>query len=366
MKYWLDLFTWTTWQEFKRAGATTSGFRERRWRTVQRMKPGDMFLCYMTGLSRFFAVLEVTGPPYRDNTPIWGEAVFSARIPVRIVLELLPEYAVPVKDLADRLSYFQSGSSPNSWTGHFRGSPVEEKADDARAVIEALTDARRNPIVRDFDSRKLERRVPVYEAPGGVVTIPDDTEDLDTEDAQDLDEARVTHEEIQYLLLWLGSKMGLDVWVARNDRSRSYQGQEFASIPRLRSALPRQFDDATNRTIELIDVLWLRENAIVAAFEVEHTSVVYSGLLRMADLITMQPNLKIRLYIVAPDTRRHKVSTEVNRPTFSRAVRPPLVEICQFIPYSLLRSKLEQARDFVHHLKPEFLDDIAEAFELSD
>src|SRR5690606_30039522 len=131
-------------------------------------------------------------------------------------------------------------------------------------------------------SRKLERRVPVYETASGVVTIPDDAEDAEEVNTKELDDLAVTHEEIQFLLLWLGSKMGLDVWVARNDRGRSYKGQEFASIPRLRSALPRQFDDATNRTIELIDVLWLRENAIVAAFEVEHTSVVYSGLLRMA------------------------------------------------------------------------------------
>jgi formylglycine-generating enzyme required for sulfatase activity len=61
--------------------------------------------------------------------------------------------------------------------------------------------------------------------------------------------------------------MGLDVWVARNDRSREVQGYRFADLPHLRAELPLQFDEATNRTIELIDVLWLRGNATVAAFE---------------------------------------------------------------------------------------------------
>jgi hypothetical protein len=65
--------------------------------------------------------------------------------------------------------------------------------------------------------------------------------------------------------------------------------------------LPLQFDEVTNRTIELIDVLWLRGNAIVAAFEIESTTSIYSGLLRMSDLITTQPNLNIPLYLVAPD-----------------------------------------------------------------
>jgi hypothetical protein len=59
-------------------------------------------------------------------------------------------------------------------------------------------------------------------------------------------------------------------------------------------------------------VLWLKGNSIVAAFEVESTTSVYSGLLRMADLITMQPNINIPLYIVAPDERRNKVIQEVN------------------------------------------------------
>ena len=48
--YWLDLFTGATWKEFKAAGAKVSGFRESRWNTVQKIKPGDYFLCYLHGL----------------------------------------------------------------------------------------------------------------------------------------------------------------------------------------------------------------------------------------------------------------------------------------------------------------------------
>ena len=161
------------------------------------------------------------------------------------------------------------------------------------------------------------------------------------------------------MLLRLGGAMGLDVWVARNDKSKEYGGQQFGNMPRVRDTLPRQFDDATNRTIELIDVLWLEGQRFVAAFEIEHTTAVYSGLLRMADLVSMQPNLNIPLYLVAPDDRREKVYTEINRPTFSR-MRTPLNSICQYLPYSKLRSFVDQMGDFMAHLKPDFLDSLAE------
>jgi hypothetical protein len=156
--------------------------------------------------------------------------------------------------------------------------------------------------------------------------------------------------------------MGLDVWVAKNDRHRDFEGQYFQSLPNLLNNLPRQFDPATQRTIELIDVLWLQENAILAAFEIEHTSAVYSGLLRMADLVSMHPNIHMKLYIVAPDERRMKVFTEINRPAFSH-LKPPLNKICKFIPYSALKEKVEQVRDVLPHLNPNFIDDIAESFE---
>jgi hypothetical protein len=80
-------------------------------------------------------------------------------------------------------------------------------------------------------------------------------------------------------------------------------------------------------------VLWLRRRAIVRAFEVEHTTAVYSGLLRMADLLALQPNMNIRLHIVAPDDRREKVFREMLRPEFFLLERGPLARSCTFMSY---------------------------------
>jgi hypothetical protein len=162
--------------------------------------------------------------------------------------------------------------------------------------------------------------------------------------------------------------MGLDLWVANNDRNKQFYGKSFNEFRRLKKDLPIQFDQATNRTIELIDVLWLDGNSIVAAFEIEHTTAIYSGLLRMADLMAMQPNLSIPLYIVAPDERLDKVKREINRPIFSKALKKPLSEICRYIPYSSLQENYElvSKSGLLKHLKPDYLIEIAEEVELED
>jgi hypothetical protein len=103
------------------------------------------------------------------------------------------------------------------------------------------------------------------------------------------------------------------------------------------------YEAATLDTIEQIDVLWLKGRSIARAFEVEHTTAVYSGLLRMADLLALQPNMDIRLHIVAPEERREKVFREMKRPVFSVLERGPLSRRCTFISY--------ESVDIINNLK---------------
>jgi hypothetical protein len=369
-KYWLDLFTGTTWQEFRSAGAAVSGFRESRWKTVQRIQPGDMLLCYLTGVSRWVGILEVASKPFQDSTPIWTGESFPCRIKVKVVVALDPEYGVSVLTQRDRLSFFQKMVSPIAWTGQFRGSPKEFKREDAEVIVADLRAAQANPVAKPVDPRKLARRPRPLRSALGAVVIPEPEpagtpEGDGNREPEPVVRDESTHTEIQWLLLKLGNDMGLDVWVARNDRGRTFRGVRFSDLPRYRAELPRQFDEATNRTVELIDVLWLQGTAIVAAFEVESTTSIYSGLLRMADLLSMQPNLNIPLYLVAPDDRRNKVFSEVNRPTFARLM-PPLNEVCRYISFSDLRERMSSVASVVQYLKPEFLEDIAESCEVEE
>ena len=96
----------------------------------------------------------------------------------------------------------------------------------------------------------------------------------------------------------LGEAIGCKIWLPRNDRLAVMQNwQPMQGV--LLDFLPLNYDDATLKTIEQIDVLWLRGRSIQRAFEVEHTTAVYSGLLRMADLLALQPNMDMSLHIVA-------------------------------------------------------------------
>jgi hypothetical protein len=367
--YYLDLFTGTTWKEFLDAGASVSGFRESRWSRVQKISPGDYLLCYLTGLSRWIGVLEVTGAAYKDSTPVWAGESFPCRVPVRVVEALTPETAVPVLDMRNALSIFANLTNPNRWQGRLRGSPERWKPEDGQAVAAAVAEAKAKPVYRDVDKAKLARRPAVVSSSEvGDVTLPDrEIEPVavpGTEDVVPLVEAKAAsaHTEAQWVLCRLGADMGLSVWAPRGDRGKEWDGRSVGSVRSMLADLPHQFDEATNRTIENIDVLWLEGNSIRAAFEVESTTSIYSGLLRMSDLVAMQPNLNIPLFIVAPDERRNKVIAEVNRPTFSR-LKPPLVELCRFIPFSALKNHLEKAGPYVAYLKPDYLQVLSEPCE---
>lgn len=379
MECWLDLFTGTTWEEFRKAGAKVSGFRYRRRSLVERIKPGDILLCYLTGVMRWVGALEVVGPS-KNTSPIWKEDEFPVRLDVRPLIMLNPEKGVPMDQLNGKVSFFSGPKDAGKFKGFLRGSPaLFEHHEDGEFIIGLLKEAERNPVIRPIDPRKLARR-PLYRTKGKVgdkkkevlVSVPENVPEKEESNhalqpsdvtAQELQPSIRDHTEIQYQLLTLGAEMGLDVWVARNDRSRSYQGQTLGALPCMTQELPTQFNAATQRTIELIDVLWLKGNSIVSAFEVESTTSIYSGLLRMSDLLALQPNLDINLYLVAPDERRDKVEQEILRPTFQ--LRPkPLHKICGYLSFSKLIEKVEGIRKLglAQSLNPEFLKDTAEYF----
>lgn len=81
----------------------------------------------------------------------------------------------------------------------------------------------------------------------------------------------------------------------------------------------------------------------------------------MSDLIAMQPNLNIPLYLVAPDERRQKVRGEITSPTFSQ-LSPPLKEQCQYLSFSTIRDRLPTEQWLVRNLSPGFIADLAESF----
>lgn len=153
--YWLNLFDGFTWDEFLKAGACVSGFRENKWVALRQVKPGDYFLCYLTGVSRWIGVLTVQSEPYRDESPIWTEEVFPCRVRVKVNLALTPETAVPMMQFRNTLSFFENLRNPSAWTAHVRNSPRKLQRRDGEVVLNALRDAERRPVIRPLEDPRL-------------------------------------------------------------------------------------------------------------------------------------------------------------------------------------------------------------------
>lgn len=123
------------------------------------------------------------------------------------------------------------------------------------------------------------------------------------------------HTQAQHVLIRVGRALGYDVFVARNDRGRSCAGDSFATltIP----ALPAMgLPSDVQQTVELIDVLWFSKDAgkPMCAFEVEQSTSIYSGILRMKDLAMSVADQQCHFYLVAPESREKEVVAQMLRP----------------------------------------------------
>ena len=158
-----------------------------------------------------------------------------------------------------------------------------------------------------------------------------------------------THTEIQVWLRDLGRALGFDVWVAANDRARDTGTGTLGDG--CIDALPAELEAAPGAdAIRLIDVLWLeRDKArVAAAFEVEHTTSIYSGIIRLLDLALGAPGHATRgLFLVAPDDREGEVRAQLARPAFRRIEE---LEV-RYLPYGELERNREAMARFGAGLK---------------
>jgi hypothetical protein len=360
--YYLNLFSVDTWRAFREHGCSISGFSKHQRGQASKIEPGSLMLCYLVGVSRWVGVLRVDSRCFEDSTPIFseGDDKFIIRFSVTPLVTLQPESGIPITDekVWSTLEWTKNiRPGAVGWGANFQRSLREIPQSDGRYLAEIMTVQSHSPAVFPLEPREqrlLKQRAKIKTQKGTIsVEIPDESEEDTTADftPSDIRESL----KIQAALAKIGAVLNFKVWIPKTDATQlgSYLDSQTKSA--LLDELPLAFDDAVVRTIENIDVLWLNNRTIIRAFEVEHTTAIYSGLLRMADLLALVPNLNLPLHIVAPQGRKEKVFKEINRPVF-QLMEKKLSDCCSFLSYEKVLEILElrQLQHMNHSIVAEY------------
>lgn len=138
MNYWADLFDGETWRESCEHGLSLSGYTENMRATAERIRSGDILLCYVVGAQRWVGALEVIGRSM-DTTPVWRKDPYPVRFAVRPIVAVNLDHGVPQSQLDDRRNPLCASGARHQLRGMVRASPTRfTHIDDAEAVLAAL------------------------------------------------------------------------------------------------------------------------------------------------------------------------------------------------------------------------------------
>jgi hypothetical protein len=305
----------------------------------------------------------VAGKAFHDTRVIWDNGLFPYRIPIRFVHVIARDQRPPILgEVRDALT--------SAWgTKYGWGILTQQILEGNRAetVVSAITSCSNSLEKIEADlaallaQAKQERELSSKSIRSRKRTqvLPKEKTSLPTPEVFESKEEESLHSQGESALIKLGKVTGCSAFIASNDRSRVFRGKPLGedclkNLPNL------GLNEEAVRRISLIDVIWLTKNSPVCAFEVEATTSIYSGLLRMSDLLSVVPSLKISLYIVAPKNRQDRVRAELTRPTFHKI---GLSEYCKFIPLEDLQKLLSDVEGYEGHVQPSIVDKIAVGFE---
>jgi hypothetical protein len=335
-------------------------------------KPGDLLAVIVE--HKLAALGTVEGKPFVSRSVVWDNGVFPHRIKVNFTHFIEPEQRTPVLgQVRDVLT--------GQWGPYYGWGILNQRlleGADARFLAQAITNkrnslsqakreledllARAKAARRETPAKKGRRKKARARRAAGTRPSRKISTAVVREEPPSTAGESSLHTTAQSELVQLGRLVGCSVWVASNDQSKRHEGRPITEGC-LKSLPGMGLSEEATRRISLIDVLWLQHKAPVAAFEIEASTSIYSGLLRMADLLAVTPALNIKIYIVAPRIRRDKVMSELGRPTFRKI---GLDDYCRFISTEALGDLVKKARGIGGHMQPSVLDSIAEALEEED
>lgn len=333
VSYWIHAINVPNWELEISRGFFLLGISKRWKGLAKRVQKGDYIIFYIMQrpnprdprAKMISGLFRVASEVYYETSQVWPDGVYPHRAKLEPVLVAeRAEQMLPIKPLIQKLKFIPN---KKNWGRAFQTALLRMPKADFKLI-----------------KRELEKAIAASKQP----TVDDDL----------ISKFKHTHTSVEWALLFMGRSSGFETWVTGSDRNKKFRGAPIGAES-LRSLPSLGVGFKVQEFIEGIDVLWLERNKVIAAFEVEHTTNIRSGLTRLNDIILAAPNLRIDLFIVAPDERERKLQSELNRPSFEQ-----LRGKVKFITYSTLVSTLSAARkilDLGGTLKADFLTRKAEA-----
>ena len=121
-------------------------------------------------------------------------------------------------------------------------------------------------------------------------------------------ERELEHNEILYMLVQLGTAIGLSLHIGRKERSGFYHNEFLGKLSLPELPLKRRLEPYTRKHVEQIDCMWFNLTTPLFAFEVEHTTDIKGAIDRFIELLKISLNMSQRLILVAPSSRRKKLA----------------------------------------------------------
>lgn len=325
-------------REFAIWGATTGPGNTSTW---TKMYPGDYVVFYQQG--KFILIGEVAYKLKNRElaTFLWGTNRRGETWENIYFIINEKEIKVPLGKFNQYLKY-RLNFTPQGFGAVEKGrqKEFEKRYGDFYGLMLRVSEGRTDEI-QEIGEQILEQKIEIFR--------------------EDHKKEPTEHDEIQWRLIKLGKAADNDVWIPKSDQGKVYKGNLF------RDFVLKEFEPGLDipKEVKNIDCVWRYGFQIKSAFEIEHSTAIYSGILRLADLKSVAPNSNYPLIIVASRDKKSRVYDQVKRPAFSNPYLK-LREAIKFLSYEKIRELDQRFSDAPYGLTTEMVIKTAEVINNSN
>lgn len=272
---------------------------------INEIKPGDRIVYYCTGDSVIKGIYEVVQPLYAEEKQ-WPGSPFQFEI--KPIIEL--EDPLDFRLLLSSLELLSGLPDLRKWGMILMGitnsvKPLSEH--DYNLIEESLTKAQKQS---NIEKEEVEGKEPNYRQ----------------------------HLLLQHQIAEWGLNNDFRVHIATGDKNKIGE-----KLPRILDDIPKFHRDLIVDIAKRIDVLFFEKerDILTHAFEVEHTTNIYSGLLRLNDIAESYPSKEVKFYIVSHKDNKDKFYRELERPSFYLLSRYG----CEFVDYEQVAEQWKELKN---------------------